>query len=39
MELWATYTFEINGKEISVVAKDYDTARKKADEKYSQLYK
>lgn len=38
MELWITFTFCINDKYINVVAKDYETAKIKADEKYKKLY-
>lgn len=34
MELWATYTIDINGNEIQVVARNYDDALEQAKEKY-----
>lgn len=33
-EFWSTYFFVINGKGIEVVAKDIDSAMKKANKKY-----
>ena len=39
MDLWTTYSFDFNGKEISVVARDIEMAKIKAEKKYKQLYK
>lgn len=35
MELWATYSIQVNGMHIDVVARNLEDAKEKAREKYN----